>query len=208
MIDWRDRLHNFWIDLGVLRLIWTNSAEIAPGVFRSNQPGPKRLAAMKVKGVRSVLFLRGNTQSAPYRAEAAACKALGIDLHVFHMSAHRLPDANRIMALINVFQQIEKPMLMHCRAGADRTGLASAIYLLAIGNVSTKSAMSMLSTEFGHWSWTSTGLLDQLLHAFDKDRKDTGMSFVEWVQTRYDPDAITRDFGETSAIGRIKLFLR
>ncbi|MCD1627069.1 tyrosine-protein phosphatase [Seohaeicola saemankumensis] len=208
MIDWRDRLHNFWIDQGVVRLFWTNSAEVAPGVYRSNQPGQKRLAAVKEKGVRSVLYLRGNTRSAPFRAEAAACKALGLDLHVFHMSAHRLPDASRIMALIDVFRQIEKPILMHCRAGADRTGLASAIYLLALENASIEDARSMLSAQFGHWSWTSTGLLDQLLHHYDKDQKETGSTFVEWVQTRYDPAFITREFSQKSAVERFKLSCR
>ena len=66
----------------------------------------------------------------------------------------------------------------------------------------------MLSAQFGHWSWTSTGLLDQLLHHYDKDQKETGSNFVEWVQTRYDPAFITREFSQKSAVERFKLSCR
>jgi len=208
MTGWRDRLHNFWIDQGVVRLFWTNSAEIAPGVFRSNQPGRKRLELWKAQGLQSVLYLRGNAKSAPFRAEQETCKALGLTLHIFHMSAHRLPEADRIMALIDLFRQIDKPVLLHCRAGADRTGLASAIYLLAIEGRPVEEARYMLSASFGHWNWSSTGVLDQMLHHFEADHRKASMSFVDWVQTRYDPDAITRNFAEKNLLDRIRLSRR
>jgi len=35
--------YEMWLDHGFLRRIWTNFYQIAPGVFRSNQPNKKRL---------------------------------------------------------------------------------------------------------------------------------------------------------------------
>ena len=190
----RDRLRNFWMDQGVIRLFWANAALIAPGVFRSNQPDHRRLARMKAQGLVSVLYLRGSDGGAPFRAERHACAALGLRFHSFNMSAHRLPPPERVLTLIALFRRIDKPFLLHCRAGADRTGLASAIYLLAIEGRTADEAATMLSRRFGHWSWSSTGVLDQMLHAYAADQRGSGIGFEDWVRGVYDPVAITAAF--------------
>lgn len=200
----RDRLHNFWIDQGVIRLFWANAATIAPGVFRSNQPDHRRLARMKAQGLVSVLYLRGSDDSAPFRAERRACAALGLRFHSFNMSAHRLPPPERVLTLIALLRRIEKPFLLHCRAGADRTGLASAIYLLAIEGRPAEEAAAMLSRRFGHWSWSSTGVLDQLVAAFGADHAVSGIGFEDWIATRYDPAAITANFASLTLRDRIR----
>jgi protein tyrosine phosphatase (PTP) superfamily phosphohydrolase (DUF442 family) len=199
----RDRLHNFWIDQGVIRLIWANAATVAPGVFRSNQPDRRRLARMKAQGLVSVLYLRGSDGGAPYRAERHACAALGLRFHSFNMSAHRLPTTDRVLALIALLRRIEKPFLLHCRAGADRTGLASAIYLLAIEGRPAAEAAAMLSRRFGHWSWSSTGVLDRMVAAFEADHAASGIGFEDWIATRYDPVAITAEFARLTLWDRI-----
>lgn len=200
----RDRVHNFWLDQGVVRLFWTNSAEIAPGVHRSNQPDAARLARMKARGVVAVLYLRGSDGGAPFRAERHNCAALGLRFHSFNMSAHRLPSPERVLALIALFRRIEKPFLLHCRAGADRTGLASAIYLLAVQGRDVAEARGMLSARFGHWSWSSTGVLDRMLQAYAVDERATGIGFEDWVRTRYDPVAITAAFDRMGLWERIR----
>jgi protein tyrosine phosphatase (PTP) superfamily phosphohydrolase (DUF442 family) len=201
---WHDRLHNFWIDQGFVRLFWANAAQIAPGVYRSNQPDRRRLARMQAEGLASVLYLRGSDGSAPFRAEQEACAALGLRFHSFNMSAHRLPSRDRVLALIALFRRIEKPFLLHCRAGADRTGLASAIYLLAIEGRAIAEARAMLSARFGHWSWSSTGVLDQVLHQYEADHRESGIGFVEWVERVYDPEAITARFAAMGLRARIR----
>jgi protein tyrosine phosphatase (PTP) superfamily phosphohydrolase (DUF442 family) len=203
-----DRLHNFWIDQGVIRLFWANAATIAPGVFRSNQPDKRRLARMKAQGLASVLYLRGSDGGAPFRAERHACAALGLRFHSFNMSAHRLPPPERVLALIALFRRIEKPFLLHCRAGADRTGLASAIYLLAIEGRPIAEARAMLSARFGHWSWSSTGVLDQMVLSYASDQAASGIGFEDWVATGYDPAAITADFARLTLWDRISRSLR
>jgi len=204
MSGWRDRLHNFWVDQGFVRLFWANAAEIAPGVFRSNQPDARRLARMQAAGLRAVLYLRGSDASAPYRAEQAACAALGLQFHSFKMSAHRLPPPERLQALIALLRRIERPFLLHCRAGADRTGLASAVYLLAVEGRSVTEAKGMLSRRFGHWSWSSTGVLDQMLHRFEADQRKSGIAFEAWLAEGYDPVAITAEFDAMDLRARIR----
>lgn len=204
----RDRLHNFWIDQGIVRLFWAKTAVIAPGVIRSNQPDRRRLARLKAQGLASVLYLRGSDGGAPFRAERHACAALGLQFHSFNMSAHRLPPPDRVLALIALFRRIEKPFLLHCRAGADRTGLASAIYLLALEGRPLAEARAMLSARFGHWRWSSTGVLDQMVLTFQADHAANGIGFEDWIATRYDPAAITADFKGQTLWSRIRLSLR
>lgn len=203
MSGWRDRLHNFWVDQGILRTFWSNSSEIAAGVFRSNQPDPKRLAKLKSQGFKSIVYLRGSSDGAAIRVERAACAELGLDLHVCRLSARRLPSVERVLELVDLFRKAEKPMLLHCRAGADRTGLASAVYLLVFEKKSIADAKSMLSPRFGHYKWAVTGVLDHLFVTYEEDYLNTGMSFEEWLRTKYDPIKITENFENQSLINRI-----
>ncbi len=201
---WRDNMWNFWVDQAVIRRFWTNSIAIAPGVIRSNQPDSARLVRLKAQGLRAVLYLRGSGAGAPYRAEQLACAELGLSFHLCHLSAHRLPDAAQILQLIALFRSIEKPFLMHCRAGADRTGLASAIYLLAIEERDVIEARQMLSWRFGHWSWSSTGILDHLLLRYAAAKRVSGTGFADWVERDYDPADITRAFHSLNWSGRLR----
>jgi protein tyrosine/serine phosphatase len=43
-----------------------------------------------------------------------------------------------------------KPILIHCRGGADRTGLASVLYSQRIAGIPTGRAEQQLSLYFGH----------------------------------------------------------
>ena len=43
--------HAFWIDHEFLRVLYHNNFQIAPGVFRSNQPSEKRILEWKKEKV-------------------------------------------------------------------------------------------------------------------------------------------------------------
>jgi protein tyrosine/serine phosphatase len=43
-----------------------------------------------------------------------------------------------------------KPLLIHCLSGADRTGLASALYLAAVSKTNEKVAEGQMSIFYGH----------------------------------------------------------
>jgi protein tyrosine/serine phosphatase len=43
-----------------------------------------------------------------------------------------------------------KPILIHCQAGADRTGLVSVLYLQQIAGIDEETAEEQLSVRFGH----------------------------------------------------------
>ncbi len=55
----RAKIYNDWFDHAILRRVWTNFFQIAPGVYRSNQPTHKRFEKIKGMGITHGLKLRG-----------------------------------------------------------------------------------------------------------------------------------------------------
>lgn len=132
---------------------------VAGELYRSNQPTPERLALYeKEEHIRSILNLRGAQPGAPwYEAERKAAEQLGLTLIDFPMSDHEVLSPARIDALIRTLAEAPKPLLVHCKAGADRSGLASALYLARIRHVDPEIAERQLSITYGHFSipWLS-----------------------------------------------------
>jgi len=125
---------------------------VAGEVYRSNQVTPEALASYTADhGIRSVLNLRGAAPGVQwYDNEIAASAALGLEHVDFRMSAsHELSDADAAQ-LIALMREMPKPMLVHCQFGADRTGLAMALYLGAIRGAGESAAGGQLSIWYGH----------------------------------------------------------
>lgn len=187
-------LHFTFADHAFLRGLWTNMFEIAPGVWRANQPSPRRLARWKAMGIRSVLNLRGATRQPAYLLEAEACARLGLTLVSLQMGARRLHPRETYLQLLDTFERIEHPFVMHCKSGADRAGIASAFYLMHIEGRSPQEAAAMLSLRFVHLKSTKTGILDAFLAAYAADHAETGIGLRDWIATRYDPEKIAGGF--------------
>ena len=190
----RAQAHVLWFDQGFARRSWSNADVVAPGVIRSNHPTRERLQVLAAAGLKSVLSLRGAKPTAHYHLEVKACRELGLTFLHAGLSDKRAPRPEHFRMLIEAFRSIDKPFLIHCKAGADRAGLASAIYLIEIERRPFAEARGMLSSRYGHVSWSKAGILDAVLDAYGR-RLDRGpISVLDWAETEYDPDAITAEF--------------
>lgn len=190
----RAHIYNLWFDHAVLRGIWTNQFEIAPGVWRSNHPTHKRFAKLKAQGFKSILNLRGSGGAAHYLTEQESCAKLGLTLVDVRLNARNAAPRKDIQAVIDAFRSIERPFMMHCKSGADRAGFASAIYLMVIEGRPVAEARRMLSLRFWHVKQSRTGVLGYILDLFEARHAETGIGFEEWIQTEYDNKAVQRDF--------------
>lgn len=127
---------------------------VAGEVYRSAQVKGNDLAGYtKAYGIRSVLNLRGaDAGSDWYPPEIAESARLGL-VHVnFAMSSSKMITKDRVQELIALMRALPKPLLIHCRHGSDRTGLASALYLAAISGADEETAEGQLSIYFGHFA--------------------------------------------------------
>lgn len=150
---------------GYLRLTG-NIHEVEAGkVYRSGQLGPSQLSSLlRDKGIRTVINLRGeNPDRAWYTDELQVAKAASVRHISLPMSANREPDDVLVATLIDSLRTAELPVLIHCEAGADRSGLASALYKLTVQHKSPQEADGQLSFWYGHFPWLTsrTGAMDR-----------------------------------------------
>lgn len=190
----RDHLHLVFVDHGFLRWLWHNTEEIAPGVWRSNQPDRRRLRRWKKSGIRSVLSLRGDHDGAVARIERAACAELGLGFSYTGLSATSAPRREVLLDLFARFRRIERPFVMHCKSGADRTGLAATLYMVGIEGQPTAQARRQLSLRFMHSKWTRAGVIDHLFDLYEARQAESPIGIEDWIAQEYDPAELTRSF--------------
>lgn len=130
-----------------------NFAAVVPGeVYRSNQPTAAAIADYAGRyGIRTIINLRGrHEKEAWYEEEAATAKRLGIGLVDFPMVADQRLDTDGAARFVAILKGAPRPILIHCRSGADRTGSASVIYLAKVAKVNEDIAERQLSVRYGH----------------------------------------------------------
>ena len=186
--------HFYLFDHGILRGLWTNQYEIAAGVWRSNQPSKARLRKLHAMGIRTILNLRGADIFSFYLFEKESCAELGIELIDHKIYARSLVPRAQYLALFDIFDRLERPFLLHCKSGADRAGLASALWLMDQEGKSVAEARAMLSFKYAHLKRTKTGLMDHILDVYEADTATKPMSIREWFRTRYDDKDLTASF--------------
>ena len=188
-------------DHGILRSVWRNFAEVAPGVFRANHPSPEMMVRYMRRGIKTVVNLRGVSDEPPYRLEQLSTQRLGITLvDVLGLSAVEAPSREALLAALEAVRAAEKPVLMHCKSGADRTSPIAAVYLLAECGASLPEARRQLSPRFIHFRWTQTGVLDHILDVYETVQARIG--FEDWLRSEYDGAAIQASFEAGQAPGR------
>lgn len=129
-----------------------NFHEVLPGeLYRSGQPSGEDIARYaQEKGIKTIINLRNEKREAWYDAESDAAKANGIRLVDFPLSSAKELSVEDAELLVQVMKDAPKPILIHCEHGANRTGLASAIYVGAVAKKSEAAAEFQLSPFYGH----------------------------------------------------------
>jgi protein tyrosine/serine phosphatase len=140
--------------LGFLALSGNFHPVVANEVYRSAQVSKDDIAAYQsTYGIRSILNLRGAAPGeAWYDEEVAASAALGVAHVDFAMNASVQLSNAEATQLIALMRDMPKPLLVHCRHGSDRTGLAMSLYLAAISGADEATAEGQLSLWFGHFA--------------------------------------------------------
>lgn len=138
----------------VLYLLATDNfhAVVAGQVYRSGQMNGKTLTrVIHERGIQSVVNLRGGGgQDDWYREETNTTHQLGVSHYDFALSAGREVSDAEIEDIMATLRQAQKPVLIHCNGGADRTALISAIYLYTTQGETAAEASRALNPFYGH----------------------------------------------------------
>jgi len=205
--QWRTRWHQpqvrlaVWLDAlivdhGILRPLWNRPERFAEDAWRSNQPGPVSIRRLSKKGIRTLVNLRGSGSGGAILLEERACERYDVQLMHFRMSSRGAPSKERILAFAELIQQTDKPVLFHCKSGADRSGFAAGLYLLLTGQGSVADAKAQLTWRNLHFKGAKTGMLHEFFCAYERYQKsaDSELSFLAWTAQLYDPIQLEQSF--------------
>ncbi len=122
--------------------------------YRSKTLSPKSLEnIIKKHQIKTILNLREEDSRAKwYQDEVRIAQKYSINLKTISLNPNKKPPKGELKEIINLFVNAPKPILLHCQAGADRTGLASALWKLEMNNSSLKEALGQLRMKRGHYS--------------------------------------------------------
>jgi protein tyrosine phosphatase (PTP) superfamily phosphohydrolase (DUF442 family) len=156
-----------------------NFHEVEPGrAYRCAQVRPETLQyIVNNYCVRTVINLRGeNDYQEWYQLERLACESLGVKLIDIRMTTYELPYPQTLLALFDALKSVEEPVLIHCKSGADRTGMACALWRMTALGEDQKTAAQQLSFVYGHFR-SATPAMDQMVRMFVPDRR--------WIRKEY-----------------------
>lgn len=182
-----------------------NLGIVEPGkVFRRAQPYPQDwpdlMAELKPA---SVLNLRGGWLGEPWYAAEFRLGTEGVDVYDFPMSATRRPSRGELLTLLDLFERCRYPLLIHCKSGSDRTGLASGLYLMAQLSKPPEEARAALALYYGHVGMQGT----ERMH-------DPFVEYAAWLKSTkqaHTPDLlrrwVTRVYRDDSRSTRFEVLL-
>jgi len=121
-----------------------NFYKLNDSLYRSEQPSKKGMKELERIGIKSILNLR--------RQKTDEKKIIGLNLQV-----ERIPlkastiNFDDIFNVLNSMQKAEKPVLIHCWHGSDRTGAIIAASRMVFENWSKEKAITEFTDErFGY----------------------------------------------------------
>lgn len=193
---WRGMLFR---DHGLMRLASYNLHRVGAHAWRSAQPAPHQIGRLARRGIKTIVNLRGGDNFGAFDLEREACARHGVALVKMRLRSRAAPLVLQIDAVDKMLRRIDYPALFHCKAGADRVGLMSALYLLLYENAPVETALRQLSLRYLHIRQGRTGVLDAVLETYQSDAaaaraQGETLDFRTWTHTLYDPKAIETAF--------------
>ena len=126
----------------------SNLHKVTDDLYRSAQPDTADMKALEAMGIRTVISLRA-LHSDDDEARGTSLILRRIPINTWSISV------DEVVAALRMVRESEKPVLLHCQHGADRTGLVMAVYRVAEQGWSREEAMDeMLNGGYGfHSIW-------------------------------------------------------
>ncbi len=136
-----------------------NLWRVEPDLYRSARPENAGFRELEKLGIKAVLDVESP-------ADEAAAKGTSLKLYHVPMSAFRLRDDRVLEAMRILSDPANRPIVIHCQHGSDRTGAMMALYRVVVEGWSKDDAIrEMDKGGYHHSSWFSN--LDRYVAAAD-----------------------------------------
>ena len=145
--------------------LYGNFHKVDKNLYRSAQlfsfNMPYYLKKHNIKSILNFRKTRKAKNKSWYKNEVAIAKEMGVVRYDYPIGDREEASMQQMDEIVKIMKNAPKPLLIHCKAGADRTSLASALYLYAIKH--DKDAAREISIIYGHFPWlgSKTGAMDR-----------------------------------------------
>ncbi len=178
---------------GLYQLFFSERIDTVVGgrVYRSAQLSADRLQKIiEEKGIRTVINLRGNPRDSKwYMKEREITEQNNVRLHDIMLSPHDLPDYSTLQSILDALSGSERPILIHCRRGSDRTGLVSALALAIERDSPFEVVVKQFSWRYGVFPfYRSVGpyLFSKYVQWLEKTGKSHSRdNLIYWIRNEY-----------------------
>lgn len=127
-----------------------NFGRVTKNLYRGGQPTSDGFNALRAMGVGIVVNLRDDR--AEVAAEKRQAESLGMKSIGIPWSANHKPSNAKIVEFLDlVHANPDTKIFVHCRRGADRTGVMIAAYRIAVEHKSVAEAVSEMRRY--HYDW-------------------------------------------------------
>lgn len=116
-----------------------NFYKVSDDLYRGAQPTAEGVEQLKALGIKTIINLRSSDTDKNLSIPS------GIAYETIPMTAWRVDDAEVVRFLQIVGDRSRLPAFVHCRRGADRTGLMVAIYRVAIQSWDKEQAIAEMT---------------------------------------------------------------
>ena len=180
------KLNKFFHEHSITNLIRLNFHKVDKNFYRSAQPSPKQLEKIiKKYKIKTIINLRGAEKISILEKERAICKKLNVNLIEIKYHSRGIPSYETIKNTKKLLESIEYPVLIHCKAGSDRTGLVATLYLYFIKNIPINKAIKQLNFfPYGHIKYGKTGLIDFYFEEFIKSKEENLLLWHEKINKK------------------------
>jgi protein tyrosine phosphatase (PTP) superfamily phosphohydrolase (DUF442 family) len=113
-----------------------NCYQVTTNLLRGAQPTAKGMANLKARGIKTVINLRA------FHSDKNEVAGMGLKSVRFEMEPWRSEEEDVVRFLKVVADTNNLPAFVHCKRGADRTGMMCAMYRIAVCGWTKKEAIA------------------------------------------------------------------
>jgi len=157
-------------------LLYGNFHKVDKDVYRSAQLFshnlPYYIEKHKIKSILNLRKIRKAKNKSWYLDEVSIAKELDVVRYDYPIGDREEASMEEMEKIVQIIKDAPKPLLIHCKAGADRTSLAVALYLYVLRH--EDDAEREISIVYGHFPWlgSKTVAMDRSFKKYKKEKRN------------------------------------